>query len=106
MPLEDIGAVKALLRRRAATWAEAAYHGALIVSKGVPVLVVLPGEALGVVLASGDRALLWALRAVRKHVGLQVLEYASTFWKRALALRHCLVIQVEATAASAPSAGV
>ena len=77
MPLEDVGAVEALLRCAARAWAEAAYHGALVVGKSVPVLVVLPCKAFGVVLARRDRALLWSLVLVGEHVCLQVLEVSA-----------------------------
>lgn len=106
MPLEDIGSVKALLRCRSAARTEAADHSALVVCESVPVLVVLPCESLDVVLAGGDRALLRALAAVREHVGLEVLEHASTFWQRAHALRQHLFIKIETTAAAAALAGV
>lgn len=108
MPLEDVGTVKALLRSRSTAWAKATDHSALVVSESVPVLVVLPRESLDVVLAGGDWALLRALVLVCEHVGLQVLEHASTFWQGTHALLHRLVIQVVAasTATASACAGV
>jgi hypothetical protein len=41
---------------------------------------------------------------VRKHVSLQVFEYASALRQRTHALLHGLVIQLEATSAAAASA--
>lgn len=61
MTLEDVGAVEALFRGGAGTWAESAYHCPFVVGQGVAVLVVLAGESLDVVLAVQNRALLWSL---------------------------------------------
>lgn len=78
MSLEHVRTVEALLGRAARAWAEPAYHGSLVVCQCVPVLVVLAREALCVVLASRDRAFLWALVLVCEHVRLKVLEVPAT----------------------------
>lgn len=76
--LEDVGAVEALFRGGTGARAETAYHGSFVVGQGVAVLVVLAGEALDVVLAVQDWALLWSLRLVSQHVGFQVFEDSAT----------------------------
>ena len=106
MPLEDIGAVEGLFSRRATARTETANHCALVMCKGMSVFVVLACKAFGVVLARGDGALLWPLVLVCEHVGLEVLEDASTFWQRAHALFACLIIHVVAATALAACAGV
>lgn len=97
MSLEDIGTVEALLCSRSTARAEAADHSALVVSESVPVLVVLPGEALDVVFAGRDRALLWPFVLVGKHVCLQVLEHASALGEWAETLLACLIVQLVTT---------
>lgn len=77
--LEHIGAVEALLRCRAAARTETTNHGALVVGECVSVLVVLPREALGVILASGNWALLGPLVLVSEHVRLEILEDTAAF---------------------------
>jgi hypothetical protein len=74
MSLEDIGAVEAFLRSSARARAETAHHGSLVVRQGVPVLVILACEALDVVFAGLDWALLGTLSLVGEHVSLQILE--------------------------------
>lgn len=68
MPLEDIGAIKALLRRRSRAWAETANHGSLVMRQSVPVFVVLACETLDVVLAGLDGTLLRSLSLMREHM--------------------------------------
>jgi hypothetical protein len=92
MALEDIGAVEALLRCRAASWAKSTHHGALVVGQGVPVLVVFSREALDVVFARSDRALLRSLSTVSEHVCLQVLEDTATLGKWAKTLLARLIV--------------
>ena len=82
MSLEHIGAVEALLGRRSAAGAEATHHRTLIVSKGVPILVVFPGEALYVVLARDDGALLGAFVLVGQHMRFEVFEDAAAVRNR------------------------
>jgi hypothetical protein len=72
--LENIGAVKRLLSRGSRSRAEAAHHGTFVVSKGMAVFVVLPSEALDVVITCGDWALLRSLILVSEHMRLEVLE--------------------------------
>jgi hypothetical protein len=72
--LEHICAVEALLSRAAGAWTESADHSSLVVRQGMPVLVILAGEALSVILASRDRTLLRALVLVCEHVRFEVLE--------------------------------
>lgn len=74
MSFEDVGAVETFLRGGARAGAESANHGPLVVSQGVPVLVVLASEPFVVVVAGSDRALLWPLRLMGKHVSFDVLE--------------------------------
>ena len=78
MSLEYVRTIEALLSRATGAWAEAAYHGSLVVRQCVPVLVVLAREALSVVFASRDRTFLWALVLVCEHVRLEVLEVPAT----------------------------
>ena len=106
MSLEDICAVERLFSRGTRAWAEATHHGALVVSKGMAVLVVLPCEALVVVFASGDGALLGPLVLVGKHVCLQILENATALWERAHALFSGLVVEFVAACALAAGARV
>lgn len=101
MPLEDISAIETLLCSRSTTRAEATDHGTFVVSEGVSVLVVLPCEALDVVFAGSDWALLWPLVLVGKHVCLQVFEDTSTLGKWAKTLLTCLIIQLIAATALA-----
>lgn len=86
MPLEDVCTVETLFGRAARAWAETAHHSALVVSQGVAVLVILPGKALGMILACGNWALLRALILVSEHMCLQVLEVPATsrVWAKAL----------------------
>jgi len=72
--LKNVGAVERLLGRRAGARAEAADHRTLVVRQGVAVLVVLAREALGVVVAGRDGALLGPLGLVGEHVCFEVLE--------------------------------
>ena len=46
--------------------------------EGMPILVVLAGEALDVIVASLNRALLWSLVLVSQHVCFQVFKDLST----------------------------
>ena len=62
MTLEDIGAVKALLRGGARAGAKIAHHSALVVGQGVPILVVLACKSFLVILARNDWAFLRPLR--------------------------------------------
>ena len=101
MPLEYIGTVKALLSGRAASRAETADHGALVMRQGMTVLVVLPREALDVILARCDRTLFWSLILVSEHVCLEILENTSTLRQRAETLVARLVVHLEAAAALA-----
>lgn len=96
MSLEDIGAVKALLRCRAAAWTKSADHRALVVCECVSILVVLPREALDVVLACRDWALLGPLVLVGEHVCLEVLEDTATLGKWAKTLLARLIVQLVA----------
>lgn len=86
MPLEDIGSVEALFSSRAGRRAEATDHGALVMSQGMSVLVVLSCEALDVVFASRNRALLRSGLLVSPDVCLQVLDDLPAIRKGALAL--------------------
>lgn len=104
--LEHIGAVEALLRRRAAARTETTDHSALVMCESVSVLVVLPGKALGVVLAGGDGALLGPLVLVGEHVRLEVLEDTAALWKWAQALLARLVIHTTAAATLAACVGM
>jgi hypothetical protein len=106
MPLEDIGAIKALLCCRAATWAKAANHSTLVVSKGVSVLVVFSCKSLDMILASRYWALLWPLVLVSEHVCLEVLEDASALREWALPLLERLIIEIEAATTLATGARV
>lgn len=83
MPLEDVCAVEALFCRTTGAGAESADHGTLVVGQSVSVLVVLASEPFGVVLASGNRALLRALVLVSEHVCLEVFEMPATSRVRA-----------------------
>jgi hypothetical protein len=103
---EHVGAVEAFLGCRAAAWAKAAHHGALVVGKSVSVLVVLPRKSFDVVFTGRDGALLRPFILVGKHVGLQVLEDTATFGKGAKALLAGLVIQIVAATALATCAGM
>jgi hypothetical protein len=78
MTLEDIGAVKGLLRSRSRAWAKPADHCALVMCESVAVLVILASETLSVVLASLNRTLLGALILVSEHVSLEILEGLAT----------------------------
>lgn len=91
---ENVGSVEALLGGRPRTWAEATHHGPLVVSQGVSVLVVFAGEALDVVFARHNGALLRSLGLVREHVGLEVLEDSATVWMGAAALLLALLISL------------
>ena len=86
MPLENVCAVEALLSGRAWTRTETAYHSPFIMGQCMSILVVFPCEALLVILASRDRALLWPLRLMGKHVCLEVLEDSTAFGNRAKTL--------------------
>lgn len=77
MPLEDIGAIEALLCGASTARAEAADHRSLVMGEGVSILVVLPSETLGVVFTSRNRALLGSLVLVSEHVSLQVLHMST-----------------------------
>lgn len=60
MALEHISAVEGLGMRGAGARAKGAHHGALVVSQGVAILVVLAGEAFDMVLACFDWTLFGA----------------------------------------------
>jgi hypothetical protein len=97
MSLEDVCAVKALLRRASRTGAEAAHHRSFVMRQGVSVLVVFAGEALGVVLAGRDGALFRPLVLVGEHVRFEVFEVSAARRVRAEALagfvgRGCLAV--------------
>ena len=113
VPLEDIGAVKGLLRGRAGTRAETAHHSSLVVGEGVtilvvpefrlvssclpvrmPVLILLACEALNVIFASDDRALLRPLALVSEHVRLEILEVLAAIGVRASLLLPRLVAAI------------
>ena len=83
MTLEYIRAVKALLGRRAGAGTETANHRPLIMRQSMAVLVILSRKAFPVVVASGDWALLRALKLMSKHVRLKVLECLATVWEGA-----------------------
>lgn len=89
MTLENICAIETLLQRGAGTRAETANHRALVVRQGVAVLVVLAGKALDVVIAGGDRTLLWTFQLMGEHVCLDILEYLAAIgeWARILGER-------------------
>ena len=74
MTFEHICAIETLLQRGAGTRAETANHRALVVRQGVAVLVVLASKALDVVVAGGDRTLLWTFQLMGEHMGLDILE--------------------------------
>lgn len=97
MSLEDIGAVKALLGGSARAGAETADHGTFVVRESVPVLVVLPCEALDVVLAGLNWALLRSLRLMSEHVCLQVLERPTAVGNRADALLPVFLAELVAS---------
>src|SRR5438105_18487 len=78
MPLEDIGAVKALLSGRPRARTEAADHGALVMGEGMPVFVIFSGKSLLIVLAIRDGAFFWSLGLVCQHMGLEVFKDSST----------------------------
>ena len=61
MSLENIGTIEALLRRGSIARTEAAHHGALVMGKSMPVLVILSRESLDVVVTCLNGALLRAL---------------------------------------------
>lgn len=77
MTLEDIGAVKALLRCTAASWTESTDHRTLVVCEGVSVLVVLSGKPLGVVFAGGDWAFLGTFVLVCEQVCLEIFNVST-----------------------------
>lgn len=106
MPFEDISTIKTFLGCRATTRAEAAYHSALVVSKGVSVLIVLACKALDVILACCDWALFGSLVLVSEHVCLEILENTTAFWEGAHALLARLVIKLEAAVALAAGSRV
>jgi hypothetical protein len=83
MSLEDVCAVETLLRRAAGARAEGTDHRPLVVSQSVSVLVVLAGEAFGVILAGRDWALFGPLVLVSEHVRLEVLEVSAACSVRA-----------------------
>lgn len=86
MPFEDIGAVERLLCRRPGPRAEAAHHGALVMSQRVAVLVVFSRETFNMVIARIDGALLGAFVLVREHMGLEVFENLAAVGMGACAL--------------------
>lgn len=96
MTLEDIGAIEALFRGGAGARAETAYHGPFVVGEGVAVLVVLAGEALDVVFAVQDWALLGSLRLVSQHVGFQVFEDSATVRVWAAAFFFDIFVRLDA----------
>ena len=78
MTLEDIGAIETFLGSRARTRAESAHHGPFIMRQCMSVFVILPSEALLVVIASYNRTFFRPFRLMGKHVGLQVFEKPAT----------------------------
>ena len=74
MPLENIGAVEALFGRRARVWTESTHHRSFVMSQSMPILIVLASEALLIIFAGWDRALLGSLILVRKHMCLEIFE--------------------------------
>ena len=68
MAFENVGSIEAFLGSRARSWTEPAHHIALVVSQRVAVLVVLSSEALVVVGAVDNRALLGSLGLMGEHV--------------------------------------
>lgn len=77
MPLEDVCAVEAFLSCAAAAWTETTHHCTLVVCQSVSVLIVLPGETLDVVFATGNRTLLRSLVLMSEHVGLEIFDVSS-----------------------------
>jgi hypothetical protein len=75
-------------------------------SKSMPILIVLPREAFGVVFTGRNWAFLRPFVLVCKHVGLQILEHAPTLWQGTHALFACLVIHIVAATALAARARV
>ena len=97
--LEHVCTVEALLGGGSGVRTEATDHGALVVGKGVPVLVVLAGKPLSVVLAAGDGAFLRSLILVRQHVRFQVLVDLAAVREGASALLALSLVQFDAGAA-------
>ncbi|KAG9796151.1 hypothetical protein KCU88_g160, partial [Aureobasidium melanogenum] len=65
MSLENVGAVEALLGGSARPRTKSAYHGTLVMGQGMSVLVILPSEALLVVLTCHDGTFLGPFSLMR-----------------------------------------
>lgn len=62
----------------------------------MPVLIILASETFVVVVAGSDRALLWPLRLMGKHVSFDVLEKSATLWDRATASLFSVFVVLKA----------
>ena len=80
VPLEYIRTVESLFVGRACTMTEWADHGPFIVGEGMPVFVVFACKSFRVIFTRLDGAFLRSLFHVGKHVGSNILVYASALW--------------------------
>ena len=83
VPFEDVGTIECLFIGRPSIGAKGTHHCALVMRKGMSVLVIFASKALGVVLACLNGAFFGAFFHMRQHVGGKVLEYSTTLGMRA-----------------------
>jgi len=91
MSLEDVRTVERLLCCGSGAWAEATDHVALIMSKGVPVLIILSCKTFDVVITIDDWAFLRSFILMREHMRLEILENFAAIQVCATALLFGLV---------------
>lgn len=98
MALENIGPVEALLGWGARAGTEAAHHSSFIMGQGVPILIVLAGEALVMVSAGHDWALFRTLGLMCEHMRLEITECSPAVREGTSALLAALLLSVSVAA--------